>query len=721
MNSDQDEEQLLRSVALQNARAVLLARERAEKEAHEARLRVTTILNSITDGFFALDRQWRFSYLNQKGIEILQSLSHSKEDLIGKDVWIEFPSLIGTEVERNYRRAMEEQTTVHFETFYAASQQWFEARAYPAKDALSVFFKDITEQKKDQEALRSSEAELRAMADSIPQLAFMADASGKVFWFNKRWFEYTGKTMEELVGDGWQLVHDPVILPKVLQKWQESVRTGVPFDMELPLKGVDGNYRWFLTRINPFHGQDGKVVRWFGTNTDVDEVRRTQQALQEETRTLELLNDTGKAIASQLDLRTIVQNVTDSATKLTGARFGAFFYNMLNEEGEVFMLYTLSGAPREAFDKFGHPRATPLFGPTFRGEAPIRIDDVTKDSRYGQMPPHHGMPKGHLPVTSYMAVPVISRTGEVIGGLFFGHPEVGAFGPRHERLVVGMAAQAAVAIDNARLYDAAQREINRRKLVEEELRQAQSDLRSHAERLEEEVSRRTAQLRETIQELEAFSYSVSHDMRSPLRAMQGYSDALLADNIGKLDSTSEDYLKRIRRAAARMDLLIQDVLAYSKVAKGEIKLDNMLLENVIHDVIQSYSSLQPDNADIEIETPLPAVLAHEAYLTQIISNFLSNAVKFVPPGVKPRVVIQAERQGEMVRIAFKDNGIGIAEEHQEQIFQIFGRVYSEKEYQGTGIGLAIAKKAAERMGGSVGVVSQQDKGSEFFVMLRPAL
>jgi signal transduction histidine kinase len=415
-----------------------------------------------------------------------------------------------------------------------------------------------------------------------------------------------------------------------------------------------------------------------------------------------------------------VQTVTDSATELTGAKFGAFFYNVLDDQGESYMLYTLSGAPREAFDKFGHPRATPLFGPTFRGEPPVRCYDVTKDPRYGKWGPHYGMPEGHLPVRSYLAVPVISRNGSVIGGLFFAHPDVGVFTERSEKLVVGVAAQAAIAIDNARLYEAAQKEIAERKRAEDALRDAQAELRRHAETLEEEVAERTAQLRETIQELEAFSYSVSHDMRSPLRAMQGYADALLEDYQGKLDETGQEYLTRIRRAALRMDLLVQDVLAYSRVAKAEIHLRPLDLEHVIRDVILHYPGLQPERATVTVHPPIPPVLAHEAYATQIISNLLSNAVKFVNKGVKPAVDIQARMDRGMVRLSFIDNGIGIAPEHQKQIFQIFGRVYSEKKFEGTGIGLAIAKKAAERMGGSIGVISEAGRGSEFFVLLRPA-
>jgi signal transduction histidine kinase len=254
----------------------------------------------------------------------------------------------------------------------------------------------------------------------------------------------------------------------------------------------------------------------------------------------------------------------------------------------------------------------------------------------------------------------------------------------------------------------------------ERLREAQEALRLHADDLEIKVSERTEALRSTIGELEAFSYSVSHDLRSPLRAMQGYSDVLLSEYKDKLDATGADYLHRIRRAAGRMDMLIQDILAYSRVAKGEIQLQEINVANVVRDVIQSYPALQPDRATITIEGEIPLVLGHEAYITQIVSNLLANAAKFVADKQRPVIKISATIQDGMVRIVFEDNGIGIAKSDQEQIFQIFGRVYSEKRFEGTGIGLAIARKAAERMGGSLGVESEVGRGSKFCVLLKRA-
>lgn len=227
--------------------------------------------------------------------------------------------------------------------------------------------------------------------------------------------------------------------------------------------------------IKPFSARE--LIARVASNLQLSQLRRqTERRLRDESRVLEVLNKVGTAVAAELDLERAVQVVTDAATELTGAAFGAFFYNVLDEEGGSYMLYTLSGAPLEAFAKFAMPRNTEVFAPTFMGTGIVRSDDITKDPRFGRNSPYHGMPKGHLAVCSYLAAPVVSRTGEVIGGLFFGHPQPGIFTERAERVLVGIAAQAAVAIDNARLYQAAQAEIAKRTRAQEALHELNATL-----------------------------------------------------------------------------------------------------------------------------------------------------------------------------------------------------------------------------------------------------
>ena len=248
-------------------------------------------------------------------------------------------------------------------------------------------------------------------------------------------------------------------------------------------------------------------------------------------------------------------------------------------------------------------------------------------------------------------------------------------------------------------------------------RQAEDLMKSEARRLDALVEQRTARLQETIGELEAFSYSISHDMRAPLRAMQGYAKALLADYKDRLDPDAMQYLDRISRSSNRLDSLIQDVLAYSRVAKGEIDLHPVDLEALLEDILSTRPEFQAPQARIIIEKPLHRILGHEAYLTQCLTNLLGNAVKFVPAGVVPDVRVRSERLDGKVRLLFEDNGVGIDPSHHERIFQIFGQVYPEKKYGGTGIGLAIVRKAVQRMNGEVGVESGLDKGSRFWLIL----
>ena len=253
---------------------------------------------------------------------------------------------------------------------------------------------------------------------------------------------------------------------------------------EAKVDGLRAGADDYLTK--PFSARE--LMARIETNLHLARTRRqTARLLEEEAQTLQLLNRVGTAVAAETDLETAVQVVTDTATQLSGAAFGSFFYNVRDAKGGSYMLHTLSGASREAFAKFPMPRNTAVFAPTFNGEGLVRSPDITKDPRFGRNDPYFGMPKGHLPVRSYLAAPVVTRGGEVLGGLFFGHPEPNVFDARAERIVAAIAVQAAIAIDKARLYRAAQDEIERRKVIENALRESE-------QKLEARVAERTAEL-----------------------------------------------------------------------------------------------------------------------------------------------------------------------------------------------------------------------------------
>jgi signal transduction histidine kinase len=251
--------------------------------------------------------------------------------------------------------------------------------------------------------------------------------------------------------------------------------------------------------------------------------------------------------------------------------------------------------------------------------------------------------------------------------------------------------------------------------------QAEEKIKAFNQALEQRIAERTSALTATVGELEAFSYSVSHDMRAPLRAMHGFAQMLLEDYAGRpLDETGADYLSRIIRSALRLDTLIQDVLHYAKVLRGEIKLKPVNFAALVRDVLDGHPQWHPPAAQIEVAEHIPLVLGNEALLSQCISNLISNAIKFVAAGRQPKIQIFSETHGPSVRLIFSDNGLGIAEEHHDRIFKMFERLHPATDFEGTGIGLTIVRKAVERMHGQVGFQSQLNHGSQFWIEIPKA-
>ncbi len=430
---------------------------------------------------------------------------------------------------------------------------------------------------------------------------------------------------------------------------------------------------------------------------------RSEEAVREDARVLELLNRTGETLTRELDIQTVLQRVTDAATELTGARFGAFFYNGVSDAGEAFVLYTLSGAPREAFDGFGHPRPTPIFSPTFRGGPPVRIDDVHKDPRYGQWAPHHGMPKNHLPVRSYLAVAVASRAGEPIGGLFFGHPEPGMFSERSERLAVGIASQAAVALDNARLYDQSQ------KLAEERRQLLES----------ERFARVDAERANAVKD--EFLATLSHELRTPLSAITGWVHILRA----KLGRSQPELLKGvdvIERSTRAQVQLIDDLLDMSRIRAGKMVMDRQPVSTLA--VVQAAAELiRPTLAAAGVQLLVDSegaglVAGDAARLQQVVWNLLANAGKFTPAGGTVRVAVRED--GGQAVIEVIDSGVGIAPEMLADIFDRFRQADSSttRKFGGLGLGLSIVQHIVQEHGGTVTASSQgKGQGARFEVRL----
>ena len=269
-------------------------------------------------------------------------------------------------------------------------------------------------------------------------------------------------------------------------------------------------------------------------------------------------------------------------------------------------------------------------------------------------------------------------------------------------------------------FIAIKQDITERKQTEVAMGQAKDALARLASELEKAVGERTAALRETVRELEAFSYSMVHDMRAPLRAMNSFARILYEEYGNRLDDTGCKYLARIFNSAERLDLLIQDVLNYTHVLRDQAPLTPVNLEELLHELQTTYPDWQQPQADVQIAGPIPNVLGHKALLAQCFSHLVGNATRFVASGVQPHIRIWAEPRDGMMRISVQDNGIGILPEHRDRVFAMFQRIHPASQYEGTGIGLTIVRRAAERMGGQVGFDSEPGKGSTFWIDLQRA-
>jgi signal transduction histidine kinase/CheY-like chemotaxis protein len=427
--------------------------------------------------------------------------------------------------------------------------------------------------------------------------------------------------------------------------------------------------------------------------TEVNDLRTAMgeaaRLVLDERQTLETITRTGQLLSAELSLDRLVQGVTDACTRLCRAAFGALFANVADDRGLTYTLAAISGVPREAFPPVPMTRATDLFGATFRGEPVVRIDDVTADPRYGASPLAPGMPPRHLPVRSYLAVSVVSRSGEVLGGLFFGHPEAGVFTAREEALVQGLAPQIATAIDNARLY-----------------------ARQQAARAEAEAAN-------TLKD--DFLATLSHELRTPLNAVLGWSRML---KTGSLDeTTAKRAIDVIERNAKAQLQLIEDLLDVSRIITGKLRLDvkavapATVIEAAV-DALRPAAEAKAIRLQPIVDPRAGPVSGDPDRLQQIVWNLLSNAVKFTPRG--GRVQIRVERVNSHVEIVVTDTGKGISAEVLPHVFDRFRQAdsSSQRSHGGLGIGLALVKSLVELHGGSVEAASPgAEQGATFTVKL----
>lgn len=526
---------------------------------------------------------------------------------------------------------------------------------------------ETTERKKSLDALEESEKRFRAMADNIPNLAWMADAEGSIYWYNKQWFEYSGTTHEQMQGWGWQALHDPHLLPGVLLKWKKSIATGKPFEMIFPLKGADGHYRQFLTRVNPVYDQSGRIFQWFGSNTDVTSQIEIEESLNVAKREVE---------ESERNMKNMILQAPVAMCIFRGPDF------------------VVEVANKKVLELWGKQEAEVMGKPIFEGLPEAKeqgLEQLLNEVYYtGERFIANEMPV-NLPRHGRIETTYINFVYEALHTI--GNSEGGVM---------------AAAID---VTD----QVAARHKIEDVVTSRTRDL-----------GNANNDLKKSNAELAQFAYIASHDLQEPLRKITTYSQILENSISEKLDDRSIGYLQKINHAAIRMNKLIRDVLTYSELVKEQEVFTMVDLNKIIENILVDYELLiEQKNATIACET-LPVIEAIPLQMSQLFGNLIGNSLKFLRDGVKPHLEIKSTKATESelksipsakgndyIKITFSDNGIGIDPQYTIQIFSIFQRLHRKSEFEGTGIGLAMCKKIALNHNGEINADGSNEKGAKF--------
>lgn len=546
--------------------------------------------------------------------------------------------------------------------------------------------RDLSESNRVERAARR----LAAIVESSDDAIVSKDLNGIVTSWNRAAERMFGYAAAEMIGRSIR-----IIIPADLQAEEDYVlshiRRGDKVDhFETTRMHKNGTLVPISLTVSPILADDGRVIGASKIARDIsDRVRleaergRLLAVAEENAAITEKLNEVGTLVASALDRDTVVQVVTDAATQLTTAAFGAFFYNVVDDRGDSCTLCSMSGVPREAFSQFPMLRNTAVFEPTFRGGASVRSDDITQDSRYGpDSPPPFGIPKSHLAVRSYLAVPVKTRAGEILGGLFFGHPDAGRFADRHQRLVVGIAAWASIALENARLFVGAQ----------------------EASRLKDE-----------------FLATLSHELRTPLNAILGYARMIRAGIVGP--EKHPKAIETIERNATSLTQIVEDVLDVSRIISGKMRLNvqsidvREIVRNAVEAVLPA-AEAKGIHLESLIDAPAAPVSGDAERLQQVVWNLMTNAVKFTGRGGTIRVSVQLVDANIEIRVS--DTGIGIPPAFLPHIFERFRQADAgtTRERGGLGLGLSIARQLVEMHGGTIHAASNgPGEGATFSVSL----
>jgi PAS domain S-box-containing protein len=562
-----------------------------------------------------------------------------------------------------------------------------------ANEELSRANHHLEERAAQAERSRVEAEEARAEADFFYQAApvptALVDRDLRFKRINRALATFYGLRPDDVVGKSLGEVV-PAYAAQIEPFYRKVLDTGMAVEnveVRVPSRTDPSHLRNFLVNYFPVQVREGEVIGVGVVALDVTERHQMEEAQREQAALADTIQRFGRSVASELDLGAVVQAVTDAATLVTGAELGAFLYDVVGDGGEAQTLYTISGVDTSGSAGVSMPRANLVSSSTFRGEAVARSGDLRNDVRYRETLPF--IPWGDLPVASYLAVPVISRTGEVVGSLFLGHSQTSHFEERHERLVEGVAGWAAVAMDNSRLY------------------QAERVARGEAERANRVKSE--------------FLATMSHELRTPLNAMIGYADLLTAGVPEPISASAQVMVDRIGVSARHLLELIEEILTFSRLEAGEERVEKDVVSPAdliaeVHALMEPLALSKGIAFRSHAPTDVSYMTSDARKIRQILINLIGNGIKFTERG-EVRLTLE-ENESEMV-FEIQDTGAGIEERNLDRIFDPFWQVESgsTRNVGGTGLGLSVTRRLARLLGGDVSVTSTVDVGSTFYVRL----
>jgi PAS domain S-box-containing protein len=652
-------------------------RKRAEEALRASEARLQAVTENLTEGLIVAGMNGRLVHWNRAGLEMhgYSSLEHGLREIGEFAATFALTTLDGSSVafeQWPMNRVLNGEVVRDYEVqLRRLDSDWERILSYSGEIITDVTgqplaflaINDITARKWTEQALGESEDQFRTMANSIPQLAWMAHADGSIFWYNQRWYDYTGTTQEQMAGWGWQSVHDPQVLPAVRDGWRKAIAARQPFEMEFPLRGADQRFRTFLTRVQPMKDSQGAVVRWVGTNTDVDELKRMDQSLRETqarlhstlaagsigTWTWDIVND--RLVADEFTARMFSVDIAAAANGLPGE---SYLRNVVAEDQPG-----VADNLARAIETCGH-----------------------YDIEYR----------------------VRQKTGEEFWLQARGRVEGDAQG-------------------NAVNFHGAVMDITDRKRAENALLQLNENLEQRVIERTAQLETANRGLELAGRHKSEFLAGMSHELRTPLNGIIGFAEFLIDEKPGPLRPKQKEYLGDVLNSANHLLQLINDVLDMAKVESGKMDLYPEIFS--VHDavgevtaVIEGIARKKQVSVISKTGDGLDAVLLDLQKFKQVLYNLLSNAVKFT--NESGSVTIQARRlEPDQLEVRVQDTGIGIKAEDLSRLFGAFAQLDTgtARRFEGTGLGLALTKKIVEFQGGHIEVESEPGKGSTFTVVL----